>query len=737
MDALMAAGVLAAAAAAGPGSAEDVNLRTTASPEGLSDSELQDPDRTLYSQMATTVLSDVGKKAVQDASNYSSDKVGLGERSVLSSSMLPPRTTSRSATRSPSPPDRSSAGSPPRPHQQHHYRHGRVFGGQFMASAVPSPTTLPPRSSHSASFSRSSTKSSSSVELILGSAPFFESPAQPPTQPPPPISLHQQAAARSVPMPGPKPGSIPVSSRPSPAHENPSGTEKSGYDDEGKVVTPETLEWTKLLSWRSRSVTPTTQPGPSPTDSAAAAAAAAAAATGHAGDSVMSTTTPIDRTNMTKSKSPHTVQAALAAAAAAKAGSGSAPGSAKKSSPLTIRPPMPPMPARPSPSSATVVVVSTPSHSAAAIEPEGCRTTGDAMHGGATKRVSGAARLAADDRAIHPGTLLAPCTITPAVAVRGGSAAGCRPLSSEVIHDAGEGTSVAVKSAPRDALHDHRALPSSSALRAPVADPPASSHAPGGPETLVGRGVGVEIARGNRSAASSTAADPSALSGRYPSSYFGVGGGESRAQPRLVDARAVPASAHEAKLASAFKKVEARIERHDEHGFRGPIAEAGRKLSAREQPEEREGNRMKEERKRRSVHERSGKPSRDEREGRVDQHRRREGSRRRPINVAEHKRDEEDFAAGKRADVNTVSAEVVARQASTASSFWSNNSEGVRLVVEFIGSVEGVARATAVCSGWRGAVQGHEDRLFKLIVRRAGVTPRRRAAFWEHMILRR
>lgn len=40
-------------------------------------------------------------------------------------------------------------------------------------------------------------------------------------------------------------------------------------------------------------------------------------------------------------------------------------------------------------------------------------------------------------------------------------------------------------------------------------------------------------------------------------------------------------------------------------------------------------------------------------------------------------------------------------------------------------------------TSWNAAVLPDQERLYKLLVRRAGVTPRRRAAFWEFMVLRR
>ncbi|CAM9214224.1 unnamed protein product, partial [Ascophyllum nodosum] len=72
-----------------------------------------------------------------------------------------------------------------------------------------------------------------------------------------------------------------------------------------------------------------------------------------------------------------------------------------------------------------------------------------------------------------------------------------------------------------------------------------------------------------------------------------------------------------------------------------------------------------------------------------------------------------------------------------AEAFGSNCIEGVRLVVEWLGSVESVVRAMAVSKAWRDAVRPDADRLYKVIVRRAGVTPRRRAAFWEYLVLHR
>lgn len=42
-----------------------------------------------------------------------------------------------------------------------------------------------------------------------------------------------------------------------------------------------------------------------------------------------------------------------------------------------------------------------------------------------------------------------------------------------------------------------------------------------------------------------------------------------------------------------------------------------------------------------------------------------------------------------------------------------------------------------VSTTWRNAVRPHADRLYKVVVRRAGVTPRLRAAFWEYLVLHR
>ena len=42
-----------------------------------------------------------------------------------------------------------------------------------------------------------------------------------------------------------------------------------------------------------------------------------------------------------------------------------------------------------------------------------------------------------------------------------------------------------------------------------------------------------------------------------------------------------------------------------------------------------------------------------------------------------------------------------------------------------------------VSSSWKASIAPEQERLYKLVVRRAGVTPRQRAAFWEFMVLRR
>ncbi|CAN0208297.1 unnamed protein product, partial [Ectocarpus sp. 12 AP-2014] len=68
--------------------------------------------------------------------------------------------------------------------------------------------------------------------------------------------------------------------------------------------------------------------------------------------------------------------------------------------------------------------------------------------------------------------------------------------------------------------------------------------------------------------------------------------------------------------------------------------------------------------------------------------------------------------------------------------FGSRCPAGVCLVVEFLGSVESVPRAMLVSSSWKAAVLSDQQRLYKGIVRRAGVTPLWRAGFWEFMILR-
>ncbi|CAM9163440.1 unnamed protein product, partial [Discosporangium mesarthrocarpum] len=62
---------------------------------------------------------------------------------------------------------------------------------------------------------------------------------------------------------------------------------------------------------------------------------------------------------------------------------------------------------------------------------------------------------------------------------------------------------------------------------------------------------------------------------------------------------------------------------------------------------------------------------------------------------------------------------------------------GVRLTVEFMGSVEDVAHARGACKAWRAAVKAGEARLFKVVVRRAGVSPKLRGGFWEYMVLGR
>ncbi|CAN0016486.1 unnamed protein product, partial [Ectocarpus fasciculatus] len=73
---------------------------------------------------------------------------------------------------------------------------------------------------------------------------------------------------------------------------------------------------------------------------------------------------------------------------------------------------------------------------------------------------------------------------------------------------------------------------------------------------------------------------------------------------------------------------------------------------------------------------------------------------------------------------------------SPAEAFGSRCPHGVNLVVEFLGSVESVPTAMFVSSSWKAAVLSDQQRLYKGIVRRAGVTPLWRAGFWEFMILR-
>lgn len=51
--------------------------------------------------------------------------------------------------------------------------------------------------------------------------------------------------------------------------------------------------------------------------------------------------------------------------------------------------------------------------------------------------------------------------------------------------------------------------------------------------------------------------------------------------------------------------------------------------------------------------------------------------------------------------------------------------------------VQSVPTAMLVSSSWKAAVLSDQQRLYKGIVRRAGVTPLWRAGFWEFMILRR
>lgn len=53
------------------------------------------------------------------------------------------------------------------------------------------------------------------------------------------------------------------------------------------------------------------------------------------------------------------------------------------------------------------------------------------------------------------------------------------------------------------------------------------------------------------------------------------------------------------------------------------------------------------------------------------------------------------------------------------------------------GQPQTVPRLLLVNSSWKEAVAPDQERLYKLLVRRSGVTPRRRAAFWEFMVLRR
>ncbi|CAM9570365.1 unnamed protein product, partial [Ectocarpus sp. 13 AM-2016] len=80
--------------------------------------------------------------------------------------------------------------------------------------------------------------------------------------------------------------------------------------------------------------------------------------------------------------------------------------------------------------------------------------------------------------------------------------------------------------------------------------------------------------------------------------------------------------------------------------------------------------------------------------------------------------------------------ELLACGGSPAEAFGSRCTAGVCLVVEFLGSVESVPRAMLVSSSWKAAVVSDQQRLYKGIVRRAGVTPLWRAGFWEFMILR-
>lgn len=261
--------------------------------------------------------------------------------------------------------------------------------------------------------------------------------------------------------------------------------------------------------------------------------------------------------------------------------------------------------------------------------------------------------------------------------------------------------------------------------------------------------------------------------------------------------QASPVGGHEAKLSTAPKKVERRRDRTRQSHSQGcgdsdnacsravsataastntTTTEAGSKSSSsRNNPDEGEAKAggSKDERKRPSSSENPGKAGRSSswerqqhREGgreEASEPRRREGSRRDPHRRSERNRDpttsqqqEQQQQQQQQSKATSPIFAVMApwqelsvtavapsppplppRPAAATAVFGSRYPEDLRLVVEFVGSVESVARIKAVCAGWRQAVKGHEDRLFKLVVRRAGVTPKRRAAFWEHMVLRR
>ncbi|CAM9305589.1 unnamed protein product, partial [Sphacelaria rigidula] len=94
------------------------------------------------------------------------------------------------------------------------------------------------------------------------------------------------------------------------------------------------------------------------------------------------------------------------------------------------------------------------------------------------------------------------------------------------------------------------------------------------------------------------------------------------------------------------------------------------------------------------------------------EHRKREGSRRDPHHrsalAAERKRCATPKTGHQEKASSPVGSRVEPSSAAAAAAFGSVFPEGVRSVVEFVGSVEGVARCKAVCASWRRVVTEKE-----------------------------